>query len=513
MAKELKNSKADKKLKNIIVVDNYTGYSSMLKDNVLISTKKPISKKNNLVVTYLANKDMIIAPINVNFGIADEDLDGAIENKAYEELGLDPTVEYFIKYLEIPNDNEEGRLFQLFIIEQSKYDEIFDDLVTKTKYIDLIVPAPLLFESLYSFNAVESSGIHCYLYFTKYDTFLSFYRDGQYFYSKSIKYSFEQIYSRYCEMSGETIDEGSFFDILKKEGMRATSSDFQQNIMKLFGEIFISINDIVIYAKRAYNIDTIDNIFIGSSLGPIIGLDDYVQNYLGLRSSPLDFDFKFEIEDWHTDQLQKIMAASGLEYLKHQDILNMTQYPSPPAFFKRTSGQFVLTTIGVTALGLSIPLYYYIGGKINDFRNDRLAKQEQLLQNEANKYKAIISSKIKEIKKIDKAINARKKVFNAKEKTLTYVYNKKVNYRLKSDQMKLFAADFAKFGVKIYNIDSKNDNFEIYLVADDDKKITRLIKHISKEYKDKLSNIDIDLIEKDKNSTLYQGILKVGFNE
>ncbi len=67
--------------------------------------------------------------------------------------------------------------------------------------------------------------------------------------------------------------------------------------------------------------------FIGSSLGPIIGLDDYVQNYLGLYSSALEFDFQLETEEWHIDQLQLMMAISGLEYISQEDIVNLTQYP------------------------------------------------------------------------------------------------------------------------------------------------------------------------------------------
>ncbi len=512
MGKQKKDSKSSKKLQNIVVIDNYTGNSSILKGNILSSIKKPTSKKSNFIVTYLANKDMIMAPIEINLGISEEDIAGAIENKAYEELGLDPTIEYFIKYTEIPSDGDK-KVYQLFIIEQSRYNEIFEELVKNVKYIDLVMPAPLLFRTLYDFDLVEKKGVHCYLYFTKYDTFLSFYKNGEYFYSKSIKYSFEQIYNRYCEMTGETVDEEEFFKILKKEGMRATSSDYQQNIMKLFGEIFISINDIVIYTKRAYDIEAIDNMYIGSSFGSIVGLDDYVQNYLGLHSLPLEFNYKFEIEDWHVDQLQKMMAASGLGYLHGRDTLNLTKYPRPPAFFKRTSGHLVLTTLGVTALGLSVPLYYYAGSKVNNIRNDRLDQKEQSLKREVNKYKSIISKKIAEIKEIDKNIEKKKSDFNAKEMTLRHVYNKKVNYRLKSDQMRLFADDFAKFGVKIYDIDSTDDKFNIYLVSEDDKNITKLIKYISKEYKNQISNIDIDLIEKDSNSTFYQGVLKVGFNE
>ena len=77
--------------------------------------------------------------------------------------------------------------------------------------------------------------------------------------------------------------------------------------MKIFAEVFITINDIIIYAKRAFNLDTIDQMFIGSEKGPIIGLDDYSQNYLGLHSSYFNFNDNVTSEEWYTDQLQYLM--------------------------------------------------------------------------------------------------------------------------------------------------------------------------------------------------------------
>jgi len=501
--------KGNKKAKTIITIDNYTQSSYALKGTVFSPHGKLALKSNFFFVTYLANKDMIIAPIEIGSGISEEDLEGALENRAYEELGLDPTVEYMIRHLEIPHTGD-GRLFQLFVIEQERYEETFSSLRKQVKYIDLVVPAPLLYTTLYDLELVERKGVHCYLYFTRYDTFLTFYKDGEYLYSKSIKYSLEQIYDRYCEMVGETVDEEIFFRTLQKEGMKATQADYQQNIMKLFGEIFISINDIIIYTKRAYELEVIDQMFIGSSLGPIVGLDDYVQNYLGLYSSALEFDFQLETDEWHIDQIQFMMAISGLEYISTQEVVNLTQYPRPPAFFKRPAGQFVGATLAVTALALMPPTYYYVMAKANETRNNLLQDEKQKLSSEANRYRGILKQKRKEIESLDKKTAQLKKVFQGKENTLTSVYNKKVFYKLKSDQMELFAGDMAKYGVKAQKIETKSDFYYLSLISESDENITKLIKDISEKYQDNISMIDIEMIEKDQNSTFYQGILKVG---
>jgi len=501
--------KLNKKAKTVISIDNYTQSSYELKGKTLFSKQKPTWKSNSVSITYLANKDMIIAPIEIGAGITSDDLEGALENRAYEELGLDPTVEYIINHKEIFHEGD-GRLYQLFIIEKDRYRDIFEPLQKEIKYIDIITPAPLLYEALYDLALVEPKGIHTYLYFTKHDTFVTFYKDGKYFYSKSLKYSFEQIYNRFWEIVGENVDEKMFFNILQKEGMKTTKEGYQQNIMKLFGEIFISVNDIIIYTKRAYNLEIIDQMFIGSSMGPIVGLDDYAQNYLGLSSSPLEFDFDLQSDANHVDQLQYMMTVTAFKYLSHPEVVtNFTLYPRPPAFFKRSSGQFISTTLLVTALGVSLPAYYYVTSKANETYNSILQKQELKLGQEVEKYKTILSQKKKKITKLDKEIDSLRKTFSGKEKTLIAVHDKKVSYRLKSEQIKSFSEDLAKYGVKTYNIQTDKNEYSLSLVSPNDKDITKLITAVSEKYKNDITSIDIKRIQKDNNSTFYRGILKV----
>ncbi len=111
--------------------------------------------------------------------IEDEDLEGALEDKAYDELGLDAATEYIINYRESFGAEGEGRTFQLFIMERERYHELFSDIRNSLKYVDLILPAPLLYQSLYDHNILENKKVHCFLYFADHDTTLTFYQNGE----------------------------------------------------------------------------------------------------------------------------------------------------------------------------------------------------------------------------------------------------------------------------------------------------------------------------------------------
>jgi hypothetical protein len=494
----------------IVTIDHYQGKSYIVKDGTLSPLKKLSYKRQYFFATYLANKDMIIAPVEVSVGLDEADLDGLLEDRAYEELGLDPAQEYIIHHHEIASDDTSKKVYQLFVVDHAKYTEMFGPLREQIKYIDLIVPAPLLYRSLYTMNALEPKGVHAFLYFGTYDTFVTFYKNGHYLYSKSINYSLEQIYDRYCEMVGSAVDKTAFFKTLKKDGLKTLQSEYQQNLMKLFGEIFISVNDIIIYTKRAYELDVIDQMFIGSDFGTIVGLDEYVQNYLGLHATALAFDLDFRTDEWHTDQIQYMLAASAFEYIEAPEgQINFTLYPKPPTFFKRPSGQIVAMLTAALLAAFAMPIYYYVRASLNDVQTYKINQEEKVLAKEVAKYKRLLKEKKEEYDHISAVVKELSERFVAKEKTLRAIYDKKVHYRLKSDQLASFSADLDAAGVRTNALASDHNHFRLSLISPSDIKITRLIKAISDKYYDDIRSIDIEMIHKDENSTFYQGILKV----
>ena len=496
-------------IKNIVTLNAYTGKSYIFKSDSFQSLNKLSYNTSNFITSYLSNKDMISTTIELSRSIPQEDIADILEIKAYEELGLDQASQYIISSTEVDNGGEE-REFHLFVAEPEVLDKLYLPIKQETKYLDLIIPAPLLYKALYKKEILNDNGTHCFMYFTKQDAFVTFYRNGEFLYSKSIEFSLEQMYEKYCEMVGEQVDEKEFFAILESEGLKATNSNYQQNFMKIFGEIFITINDIIIYTKRAFQLDTIDHMFIGSVQGPIIGLDEYSQNYLGLQSADLSFDYNVNNDEWYTDQLQYLMLLSSFDYMEDESsTVNLTMFPRAPSFINRASGQFIVATFGAISVGLAYPLVYLIGSYANDAKIYALTIQNNELTTEANKYKKILSDKKQKISVLDKEISKLSNMYNGKTQTLTSVYDKKVNYRLKSGTFHTIAEELNKYGVHVDMLYSKNDTLWLSLVSSDDRKFTELIKYISDTHFDEINQIDIELIQKDHESNYYKGLLKV----
>ena len=500
-----------KKYKNIITINPYINSYYEYKNQELQKLDKLTYDDKQFTISYATNRDLIIASLDIGYDVDEEEIEDTIYMKAYEELGLDEEKEYTIHHQKT-NSDENSTLYNVFISESEIVDSNLFSIVEETKYIDLLIPAPLLYGTLYNNNILENRDAHCYIYFTMKDSFVTVYKDGEFIYSKSIEFSLEQIYDKYCALVGEKIDKEEFFEVLESEGLKTTNSVYQQNLMKLFGEVFLQINDIIIYTKRAYNIPNISKLFLGSVKSPIIGLGDYGYNYLGIPTFNLDFNFDIKNDEWYVDQLQYLMVKSGLDYLEgSKNIINISTYPRPPVFAKRSSGQFILSVIGASLLAIGIPLGYLIPSYTNEAYNLKLNADNRKLSSEVSRYKKILSDKQAVIKTEKKKLKELKSVFESKAKTLSSIYEKKVNYNFKSGFLHTFAKDLKKYSVYVEKISSNEDEFTLHLLSSDEKQITKYIKYISGEYSLTIKNIDIKRIEIDDKDKLYRGILKVSY--
>ena len=206
-----------------------------------------------------------------------------------------------------------------------------------------------------------------------------------------------------------------------------------------------------------------------------------------------------------------MLAIVAIEYRDNGEeaVVNLSIFDRAPPFHKRASGQFIISTLLAITLGISYPLYFLVHSYMNDATNLVLSNNDLNLRKVSSKYKKIIGTKNKEIKKLNGIIANKSNIYRNKDKTLTSIYDKKVNYNLKSELLYNFAKDIKEFDVNVNIVTSKDDSFTFSLLSKDDKEITKLIKYISERHFDKINSIDIEMISKEPDSEYYNGVLKV----
>ena len=503
MKKRTKNS--------IVTIDLYNNKYYRFINGKFEAIKKLKFSKRDILVSYVANNELIIEPMDFSPNLAKEDLEEVASNKAYEELKLDTATKYSV----IPIKTAiRGTLqkYQTIIVDEIKLRKKFESIASKHSVIDYIIPAPLLYKVLYFQDKLASKDSDMFLHFGVEDTFITFYHKGEYLYSKSIKYSLTYMYERVCQLAQEVfLTKEQFFDILKKDGLKNSEERVKNLIVQVFNECFLNINDVLIYTKRVYDINNINKAYIGFSFGYLSGIDAYVKSYLNLDTAPTTSIYTKADPAKSVDVLSSLMLMSVLEAQKGlYRPVNVTPFPKPKPLKERPSGKILVGALSLIFLFLLPVIYNYIVGFSYNVDNIALAKEEAKLNKVVSSYKKRLKAKREELKALDTATKKLENVYKSKKGELNQVYNKKFNYQLKSEQLAQITEVLTSFDIKSKNITITNDMYLIELEAKDDKEITAFIKKLVAKFNN-IVNVDIENIKFDKKDKLYKGVLKVEF--
>ena len=496
----------------VLSVNPYKNTYYLGAGNQLSVAKNPQFGKKQYGISYLNTNDFITALIGVSKNIPDEDLAFVIETKVYEELALDMAIEYTIDYVEVSIEgNEKERMFQVFIVDPLVIDENFANTITKIQYIDQIVPAPLLIKTLYTHEIVQGFGAHCYIYFQENDAFFTLYNGQEFVYTKSLKYSFKEMHERFCELLGEQIDPSQFQALLAHEGLSTENSDYQKYLIKLFGELFLHINDVLTYAKRAYEITNVEDIYIGSQLGSISGLDEYCQTYLGFEAKAFDFSYGFAT-DTYIDQIHQLMQLYAKTDKDARYDVNFSIYHRPPPFFQRHSGKLFAVTAASLVVAFAYPVTFWTLGYAESVHKAILEKQYEETHAIKVTREQTINLKLAEKAEAQKLLDAENELFAERKATLIKIHEVKVNYPMKAEIMASLTRDLNQYNVGVseinYQQDDQEQKFTLSLMAKKDKQITDLVEHLTKS-KTSRFHYNIEEIAFDEDSKYYRGDLKV----
>jgi len=481
--------------------------------NTITPSASPSFSKQQYAVSFLNTKGFISTLIGISKNIPDDDIYDALENKVYEELALDMAIEYHIKFIEAIHRSTEGdRFFHVFVVDPLTLEQEYAPCVATIKYIDQIVPVPLLLKSLYVKELIESSDIHCFIYFQENDAFFSIYNEQEFIYAKSLKFSLKQMHERFCELLGEQITLESFETILGNEGLNTQNGEYQKSFIKLFGEIFLHINDIMTYAKRAFDIKKFDEIYIGTSVGNVVGLDEYAQTYLGLKTSPFDFNYGFNTNGLVVDQIHQLMHLYGRLEAEERYECNFTIFHRPPPFAKRDSGRLILVTAAALATALLYPGTYWGLSYIEEFHHAVLTKEYEQVHIEKTTREATINLKTANKNAAQALLDEQKSAYKQKQDTLSQIHDKKVNYPMKAKIMADFTRSFNQYHVQLRTLSydegmDNNKSFTFGLISSKTQDITALLKHLTDSKREQY-NFTLVLISYDEEAKSYLSELK-----
>ncbi len=506
----LKKSIIEKRKKSIVTLDPYSLKSYRYRDNVI--NEESIKKFDDraFYISYVQTKDIISSTVDIEIGVSDEELHDAIEIKAYDELGLESDKDYSIFSFQSSRNDGEFRVFNVIAIDKAVLSEIFGEL-KEIKYIDYITAAPFLMKAIYTRNLLPLDKTDCFIYFHKDDAFVAIYKEGEYVFSKSIKYSLGYISDTFAKELGKRVDEKGFFSMLKKSGMQHENSAYQQQLMKIFGELFVYVNDVILFARRSYRLDHIDQVYLGTEIGKIAGLEEFCINYINLPSKYLDFKISKNAGEMPIEPLHTIMIESAVVYGNSMDdTQNISIFKRPPPLKQRPSGKLLQVIAASFMLSIAYPAYQFVYESMflqKDLKN--LRQEHNELSKKSNSMRIAMSKVQKDKKEIEKKLSIKSKDLDFRTNLLKEIYHKKVNYPMKAKVLTDLFKKINSHHSKVVLTKESNNTMYITVRSSKDKYLTELMQDMAlvKHY-----DVSTELIKKDDNASYYESSIKVGLN-
>ena len=508
MSKESKSS-----FTSVLSVNPYTKKYIHGVSSFLAPTTTPQYEKSQFVVSYLNTKSYINNQIEISKNIPQEDIFDAINIKIYDALALDQSIEYQIQYIEIFNNlDTANRYFQVFIVDPLELSETYQSSLEQIKYIDVITPTPLLIKSLYSKEIIQENAIHCFIYFEENDAFLSIYNEKEFVYTKSLKYSLLEIHERFCELYGERIEYSDFVHFLSHENLKHTTSEYKEFILKLYKEIFSNINDILTYTKKAFDIEKVEHIYIGSQIDTASKLYEIAEVELSIAASDFNFDYGFDTTEHYIDQIHALMHLTTTLDENEKYACNFSTFHRPPKFTQRQSGKLLMLVGASLFIAFIYPLSYWVLAYTQNLQYELLQHSYKEVHTQKATRQAEIKSAQADKEKALALLKEEKNNYISKKNTLIKIHDVKVNYPMKAKLITLLSNDLNKYAVKIQEIkyaqEEKKKNFTLSLASSKDKKITQLLEYLTKKHTN-VFKFSLESILYDEPKKIYLSELKV----
>ncbi|MCD6172361.1 MAG: hypothetical protein J7J96_01055, partial [Sulfurimonas sp.] len=272
------------------------------------------------------------------------------------------------------------------------------------------------------------------------------------------------------------------------------------------------INDILTYTKKAFNIEKVEHIYIGSQINIVSKLYEIAEFELSIKSSDFNFDYGFESEDSHIDQIHALMHITATLEDEDKYSCNFSIFHRPPKFTKRESGKLIMFVAASFLIAFAYPITYWILLYSQELEY-KLRQQTYIeLHNIKTTREATIKSRLVDKEKAMVLLEAEKTSYVNKKNTLIKIHDVKVNYPMKAKLITSLINDLNEYAVKIdtikYDQEKDEKKFTLNLISSKDKKITHLIEHLTKKYERKFK-FSLENISLDEEQKLYFSELKV----
>jgi len=478
-----------------------------VKTKVIRKYHDSLRNPKNLICSYIDVEKTLSMRIKLKKDTLNKltNLDKFIKTKIYTEFAPEEIIEYTFRYQIVELKNEEVAIEVVFLPKEN-FEKMFKEIVNLVGFVDYISFPAFSYKSLYQYGILEPMrDIFIIMLWDK--SYITTYQDGKYMYNSLINFGMQNIYNELkSEFQIEGFNRELFIELLEKKGVDKSQYFDDEieiyNFLKIkLKRFFNMINEEIKIIYKEYDIDNFDRIFLTTSKGNILGIEELLKEYFDFEGKKFDFYEKYNLDQLPiTPFLYLSMIETYYAYKNNEQNLNFSIWKRPPTFFFRPTGQLVASFILGTFISISA-----VGGVkfCNSIKNKELNKIQTQIQEITNK-KILLSTQKNELDIQLKDLSKEYAIKKAKIKNLMDTIDEIKNYKTnvlnyKTYNLKNIIEGLIRTQTKLENFKVEDNKFKLQIYSKNENNILSLFKFL-KENGWKFNNKIIKFYQNDKNS-------------
>lgn len=470
------------------------------------------------IVSAIPFDNILKASVEVPKTIDEHDIDLFLVEAAYKQLSINLEADYKVSYLKVDtNFNADNWVYDVYLVDSRYLDRNYDDLIEKTKYVDIITSICFLPLILYKTNKLDTISNHAFVYIGDNNGIFVLYSKGTLVYAKSLASSIHKLRVEFNQESSLELNAIEFEHLIS--GKSGDISIHKPYITSMLNNISGDVDEILMYVKKVYPDIDISEIYFGMSI-------EYSSHFIKF----LKDTFLVDVKPFYSILYQKStrgslvladIAISYASYLMNHpecDFPNFSHVKRPKPLTKRHSWQTVMVAGNLILLSLIYPIYNFSMMGFYFAREIILQnKYERVVLSKADRYRADSESLRKQIEDLNKQRDDIVAEVNMLRTNMSDIYNWQIGYAQKSKILDDILRVAGDSGVRVIKVTSASNNnqqliVELNIYAKHQKDIADFIKILNERriyksvYTDKVKRIIGDE-KQDMQSSATDGAL------
>ena len=320
-------------------------------------------------VVSLINFDTLLKTnVEVPKTTEDMDIEDFVIETAYKQLNIAADADYQVAYYKVEASfDADNWNYDVYAIETKNLENIYDDLLQKSGFIDVLTSTAFLPLALYRKGKLDVIDNHIFVFIGENSGIFAFYSKGEPIYVKSLASNMHRLRVEFNQETSLELSSNEFENFIS--GRAPEASEHKASIDSMLDKISRDIEENILYIKRVYQDLDPTSLYFGMSA-------EYSDDFLPFFRDTFLIDTRpfNQLAFANTDKGEYALADIAMHYMDlyvsnmNLKLPNFSYAKRPKPLSQRESGQFVMIAGACFVLSLLNPIYNIAMSGFYNFR-------------------------------------------------------------------------------------------------------------------------------------------------